>query len=314
MVLPPLLFKVCPRTVDATWRGLSNLCPKSVRCARERSGAAANRRAVAAHRRRDRAAARLGAPLRTAVADADRSRVPALLRGRRQPGAPDARAARDGAVGEGSCRRRAGRAGRERAARAPTPSRPSSAGDRAARRRRRRTRPSTRCWPSTRSTPSSRASCCRSCASSATAGRGETSRSRRSTSPRTCSAGACSASRVAGTAARPARGARVPAWRAARPRAHHLRARAARARLADHVPRRGHAVRHARGDGAAGRPGGARAGGDRSSRGWRRLRRRSPRSAATTPVWLGGAGGDRVEGARFLDASPLAAAAEVAAA
>ena len=33
-----------------------------------------------------------------------------------------------------------------------------------------------------------------------------------------------------------------------------------------------------------------------------------------TPVWVGGAGGDRVAGARFLDASPLAAAAEVAAA
>ena len=33
-----------------------------------------------------------------------------------------------------------------------------------------------------------------------------------------------------------------------------------------------------------------------------------------THVWVGGAGGDRVEGARFLDATPLAAAAEVAAA
>ena len=60
---------------------LSNLCPKSVRCRHERSGAAANRRARAAHGRRDRAPARLGAPLRAAVADADRRRVPALLRG-----------------------------------------------------------------------------------------------------------------------------------------------------------------------------------------------------------------------------------------
>ena len=34
----------------------------------------------------------------------------------------------------------------------------------------------------------------------------------------------------------------------------------------------------------------------------------------TTTVWVGGAGAARVEGARFLDASPLAAAAEVAAA
>ena len=113
---------------------------------------------------------------------------------------------------------------------------------------------------------------------------------------------------------RPARGACVPAWRAARPRAHHLRPRAAGARLADHVPRCGHALRHARGDGAAGRPGGARAGGDRSSPagggcgGGRRARRQD------ATCWLGGAGGDRVEGARFLDATPLAAAAEVAAA
>ena len=109
-------------TVEQGSGGLSNLCPKSVRCARERSGAAANRRAGAAHRRRDRAAARLGAPLRAAVADADRRRVPALLGGRRQPGAPDARAARDRAFGEGSRRGRAGRADRERE-REPRPGR-----------------------------------------------------------------------------------------------------------------------------------------------------------------------------------------------
>ena len=80
------LYIVCPGIVQIH-SYLSSFCPESVdwkhaERTRERRSPS-NRRAEPARRRERRAAAGLGAPLRTALADAHRRRLPALRRRRR---------------------------------------------------------------------------------------------------------------------------------------------------------------------------------------------------------------------------------------
>ena len=204
---------------------------------------AADRRARAPDRRRDRPAAGLGAPLRAARSDADRERLSALLERGRAPGGTDARAACD--------RRLRGRGGpaRRSPSRRPHVGPPlegvpvelgeairrlddaaaHAAFDRLlarllARRRARRRRAAAAARARRRLGE----------------GRGHDRPGALRVAPR---AGPAPRARPRlGSWQRPARGAGVPAGGAARSRPSDLRPRAARARLADHVPRRRHAA------------------------------------------------------------------------
>ena len=226
----------------AGMRRLSNLCPNSVHSGDERRLAAANRRARSPGRRQPRAAARMGATLRAAPTGPNGRRVPPLLGRGRAARAADAGTPRGGrlrgrgrpllALAAEACFRTP-----FRAARCDSPTcAPRSTGARRGRPRRRR------------STVCSLTFTVESVLDEVVlpylrdlGGRWETwggddragalrLASRAGPAPR--------AGTRLGSWQRAARGAGRPAGRAARSRPADLRPRAARARLADHLPRR----------------------------------------------------------------------------
>ena len=228
---------------------MSSVRTKSVDCGRAdglpQRRPSPHRRAEPPRGRQHGAPARLGAPLRPALADPHGGRVPALRRRGRAARAADAAAPRRRRLGRRGCAPGAARVSRSRPA--PRPAmhgararsaqqlrealdRFDDAGahaafdepavhvrgrDRAARRRAARTSTS---W--------------------ASAGSAARCRSRRSTSRARCCAGGCSGSRAAGaTRGSPLALLACVPGRPARPRADLLRPRPAPPRLADHLPR-----------------------------------------------------------------------------